>query len=79
MQLRLTPSAFAGVQVFWNDRRVAAAALRPRVPIMLAFTLDDADVERGVNILDLRHDGVADGQEAALYETLQMVSQPDGP
>ncbi len=76
MRLHATASAATTLHVIWNGDEVASLPVTPDQPITLPFTLTDAQIIRGVNIVDLRHDTLSPTQDAAVYAKLQMTSDP---
>jgi hypothetical protein len=60
-----TASAAGTLAARWNGHETARVALVAGQPVLLAFVVPAADVERELNLLDLDVTGVTDGAEAA--------------
>ena len=76
MRLRGHTLAATTLADLWNGTPVATAALAADTAIDLPFEIPAELVERGVNLVDLEHAGVAPGQPAASYERLLMEERP---
>jgi hypothetical protein len=64
------------LRILWNGHEVAYADLLPNAPIDVAFVLDDEQVKRGLNFLELVHLGGVESVERALYRELAMETLP---
>ena len=60
------------LRVLWNGREVAASTVAAGARFAVSFTLAPDAITRGVNVVDLIHDGVPAGAEAARYERLAL-------
>jgi hypothetical protein len=60
------------VHLEWNGHEIATGTFAADAPIRLRFELAKDQVRRGVNVVDLRHDGVDDEGVAAAYVRLEM-------
>jgi hypothetical protein len=64
------------LRVRWNGKVVAETPLAPGQPIDVSVILTDATTIRGLNQLELVHEGVPAGAKAALYRRLELRSPP---
>jgi len=69
-----TARAVTRLRVLWNGRLVAEGRLHEEQPIDMGFVVPRDRIRRGVNVVDLVHQGVRDGQVAATYERVDLRS-----
>ncbi|MBI4508504.1 MAG: glycosyltransferase family 39 protein [Deltaproteobacteria bacterium] len=60
------------LRVLWNGHQVATSSLVAGEAVDLPFELDRETLRRGINVIELVHDGVPPRAEAVLYQALQM-------
>jgi len=72
MELVGQARAATTVHLEWNGKEIATGTFAPDAPIRLRFELSKEDVRRGVNIVDLRHEGADEEGVSAAYQRLEM-------
>ncbi len=74
--LRGEALADTDLAVVWNGAERARAKVRRGQAVEIVFDVAPPDVLRGVNVVDLVHDGVALPGHAARYDAIEMRKAP---